>query len=77
VSYQNANGIVDKVIGLVREVAGELLNKKSWIEAGEAQQTKGSEKLRALRAQAEADAHAVKAKTAAGRQRSARESKAS
>ena len=77
VSYQNVTGIGDKIVGLGREVAGELCNRTSWVEAGEAQQAKGSEKLKALRAQAKADVHRAKAQTAETRQKAAQRSKAS
>lgn len=59
---KNATALIDKVVGLNREIVGHVLQKKSWIEAGEAQQAKGTEKLRALREQAKADVHASKAR---------------
>lgn len=59
---KNLTALIDKVVGLNREVVGHVLQKKSWIEAGEAQQAKGTEKLRALREQAKADMHSSKAR---------------
>jgi hypothetical protein len=64
-------GLLDKVIGLGKEVAGHLLNRESWVEAGDAQQNKGTEKLKALREQAKADTHAAKARSYEGKQRAA------
>ena len=54
-----------------------MFNRTSWVEAGEAQQAKGSEKLKALRAQAKADVHRAKAQTAEARRKAAQGSKAS
>ncbi len=71
ISPRNATGLFDKVIGLGREILGNLLDKDGMIEAGEAQQDKGTEKLKALRAEAKADAHAAKAKAYEGKQRTA------
>ncbi len=57
VSPKNAGGFVNKVIGLGKELVGELLGKRSLVQAGEAQQDKGTEQLKALRAELKADAH--------------------
>ena len=62
VSPKNALGFVDKVVGLGKELLGEVLDNTKLVEAGEAQQTKGTEKLKALRLEAEARAHEAKAK---------------
>lgn len=59
---KNATALVDKVVGLGREITGEFLNRKSWVEAGEAQQAKGTEKLKALREQVKAEMHGAKAR---------------
>lgn len=61
VDPQNARGLVDKIVGLVRETTGTLLGNDSLIRAGEAQQEKGTERLRALRAQTEAQGQEAKA----------------
>lgn len=71
ISPRNATGLVDKVIGLNREIVGHLFSKDGLIEAGEAQQDKGTEKLKALREQAKADVHAAKARAHEGKQRTA------
>jgi uncharacterized protein YjbJ (UPF0337 family) len=67
----NFAGLYDKVLGLGKEVVGTVLGEDSWVHAGEAQQDKGKEKLKALRAQARADSHAARAKAAETRQRAA------
>lgn len=71
ISPNNAGGLLDKVVGLGREIAGHILNRDSWVEAGEAQQKKGTEKLKAIREQAKADAHSAKARSYESKQRSA------
>ena len=38
---KNATALLDKVVGLSREITGHVLQKDRWIEAGEAQQHKG------------------------------------
>jgi len=69
-------GLVDKVVGLGKEVLGELLDQHSLIEAGEAQQAKGTERLKAVREQTKADAHRAKATALDAKQRSAQQAKA-
>ncbi len=75
VSPKNLTGFLDKLLGLGKEFAGEILDKRSLVQAGEAQQDKGSEKLKALRAELEADAHDAKAKVAESRQLAAQSAK--
>jgi uncharacterized protein YjbJ (UPF0337 family) len=72
---KNATGLVDKVVGLGREVAGEVFDNERLIRAGEAQQDKGTEKLKAVREQAKADAHRAKAKGFETEQRQAQRAK--
>jgi hypothetical protein len=59
----HATGIFDKVVGLNKEIAGELFDRSSLREAGQLQQEKGSAKLSALRAEATAEAEKAKAKS--------------
>jgi uncharacterized protein YjbJ (UPF0337 family) len=75
VEYKNAIGLGDKFVGLGKELIGEVVDNKRLINAGEAQQAKGSEKLKALRAQSKADAHEAKARTHETRQRTAERAK--
>ena len=69
VSPKNLTGFLDKVVGLGKEFVGELLSNRSLTQAGEAQQDKGTEKLKALRAQIEADSHQAAAEVHEARQR--------
>jgi uncharacterized protein YjbJ (UPF0337 family) len=75
VEYKNAVGLADKFVGLGKELFGEVTDNKRLIEAGEAQQGKGTEKLKALRAQAKADAHESKARAHEAKQRTAERAK--
>jgi uncharacterized protein YjbJ (UPF0337 family) len=77
VDPKDAVGLADKVVGLSKEIIGEVLDQDSLIEAGEAQQAKGSEKLKALREQAKADAHKAKARSFEAKQNAAQQAKAS
>jgi uncharacterized protein YjbJ (UPF0337 family) len=72
---KDATGLFDKVIGLGKEVFGEVFDEKRFIEAGEAQQAKGTQKLKAIREQAKADAHKAKAKTLDAREHAAQKAK--
>jgi uncharacterized protein YjbJ (UPF0337 family) len=72
---KDATGLFDKVIGLGKEVFGEVFDEQRLIEAGEAQQAKGTEKLKAIREQAKADAHKAKAQTLDARERAAQKAK--
>ena len=72
---KDATGLFDKVVGLGKEVVGEVFDEHRLIEAGEAQQAKGTEKLKAIREQAKADAHKAKARTLDQRERAAQKAK--
>ena len=74
---KDATGLFDKVVGLGKEIAGEVFDRENLVQAGEAQQDKGTEKLKAIREQAKADAHQAQAKTYDAKQRSAQQAKAS
>ena len=74
---KNALGLLDKVVGLGKEIAGEVFDDTRLIEAGESQQAKGSEKLKAVREQAKADAHKAKAQGFEQRERAAQKAKVS
>lgn len=75
VSPKNATGIVHKVIGLAKELTGELLGRRSLVEAGEAQQDKGTEQLKALRSELKADGHEAAAKAHESRELAAQSAK--
>jgi uncharacterized protein YjbJ (UPF0337 family) len=72
---KDATGLLDKVVGLGKEVFGEVFDEQRMIEAGEAQQAKGTEKLKAIREQAKADGHQAKAKAYDERERAAQNAK--
>jgi uncharacterized protein YjbJ (UPF0337 family) len=72
---KDATGLFDKVVGLGKEITGEVFDRQSLIEAGEAQQAKGTEKLKAIREQTKADAHKSKAKAYESKERAAQRAK--
>jgi uncharacterized protein YjbJ (UPF0337 family) len=72
---KDATGFYDKLVGLGKELVGEVFDERRLIEAGEAQQAKGTEKLKAVREQAKAEAHRAKAQTLDARERSAQRAK--
>ena len=72
---KDATGLYDKVVGLGKEVFGEVFDERRLIEAGEAQQAKGTEKLKAIREQAKADTHKAKAQTFEKREQAAQKAK--
>ena len=74
---KDATGLLDKVVGLGKEVAGEVFDNQRLIEAGESQQAKGTEKLKAVRQQAKAEAHKAKARGLEERERAAQKAKVS
>ena len=64
-------GLGDKVVGLTKEVVGTVVGNDRLARAGEEQQSKGTETLKALRKEVEAarkrreaDAHEARQKTA-------------
>ena len=63
VDAKDATGLFDKVVGLGKEITGEIFDQQRLIESGEAQQAKGTEKLKAIREQTKADAHKAKARS--------------
>jgi uncharacterized protein YjbJ (UPF0337 family) len=63
ISPGNAMGVVDKVVGLLREVMGEFLDRPTLKESGRLQQEKGSAKLDQLQAEVTAETHKAKVRT--------------
>jgi hypothetical protein len=59
----HATGILDKVIGLNKEIAGELFDREALRKAGQLQQEKGAAKLSALQAEAKAETQKAKAES--------------
>jgi len=72
---KDATGLFDKVVGLGKEITGEVFDRQRLIEAGESQQAKGTEKLKAIREQAKAEGHKAKAKSLDAKERSAQRAK--
>ena len=56
-------GLGDKFVGLGKEIAGTVIGNDRLQEAGDAQQARGGESLRALRKQAKAQSKEAKAQT--------------
>jgi uncharacterized protein YjbJ (UPF0337 family) len=75
-------GISEKALGLGKEFLGTAIKNEHLVDEGEAQQARGTDKLRALRKeaeakakQAEAQAEEAKAKVAEQKQRAAQHAK--
>lgn len=74
---RNATGLVDKVVGLGKEIVGTVLGNENLSKAGQIQQEKGTERLKAIQSEAQAQTHQAKAKSAEASQRSAQKTKES
>jgi uncharacterized protein YjbJ (UPF0337 family) len=72
---KNVLGLVDKVVGLGKEILGSITGQDRLSKAGQVQQEKGTERLKAVQAEADAKAHQAKAKSAGTAQRSAQKTK--
>lgn len=66
IDIRNAAGLADKVMGLGKEIVGSVAGRDRLARSGQVQQQKGTERIEAVRAQAQAAAHDTRA-TAAGR----------
>jgi uncharacterized protein YjbJ (UPF0337 family) len=75
IDTKNALGLLDKVVGLGKEIAGELTGRDRLAKAGRLQQEKGTERLKAIQAQGEARKYDAKATAAERSQRSAQRRK--
>jgi uncharacterized protein YjbJ (UPF0337 family) len=58
---RNAAGLLDKLVGLGKEISGTLANNDRLTKAGQVQQDKGTERLKAVRAEIEARAYQARA----------------
>ena len=74
---ENVRGFVDKFLGIGKELAGTVFDNENWRKEGEAQQKKGTERLRALQDQVKAEAKEAKAETFERQQRAAQKMKES
>jgi uncharacterized protein YjbJ (UPF0337 family) len=72
---KNALGLADKVVGLGKEIFGTVTNQDRLKKAGQVQQDKGTERLKAVKAETKADAHQAKAGAAGSAQKSAQKTK--
>ena len=72
---RNALGLLDKVIGLGKEIAGSLTGQQRLTKAGQVQQDKGTERIKAVQAELAAKVHQSKAATAGRAQRTAQATK--
>lgn len=72
---KNAVGLVDKIVGLGKEIVGTVINQDRLTKAGQIQQEKGTERIKAMKSELDADAHQAKAKAAGRAQKSAQNSK--
>jgi uncharacterized protein YjbJ (UPF0337 family) len=72
---KNVMGLADKVVGLGKEVLGTVTNRDRLSEAGQVQQEKGTERIKAVKAEVSAQAHEAKAASATSAQKSAQRTK--
>ena len=72
---KNAAGLIDKVVGLGKEITGTVLDNDRLTKAGQVQQDKGTERLKAVQSAVEAQTHKSKAAAAESAQRSAQNTK--
>jgi uncharacterized protein YjbJ (UPF0337 family) len=72
---KNAAGLIDKVVGLGKEIAGTVTSNDRMKKAGQVQQEKGTERLKAVQAELEAHGHQAKATSAQSAQKSAQKTK--
>lgn len=72
---KNALGLVDKVVGLGKEIAGPLTGQDRLKKAGQVQQEKGTERLKAVESELDAKSHQTKATAAAQAQKTAQKHK--
>ena len=75
VDAKNALGLFDKLVGLGKEIVGTITGTDRLTKAGQVQQEKGTERIKALQAQLEADTHQTKAAAAGRAQKSAQSTK--
>ena len=71
----HVRGLGDKFVGLGKELAGTVVGNDNLQEAGEAQQARGTESLKALKKQAKAQAKESKAETFEQQEKAAQRAK--
>jgi uncharacterized protein YjbJ (UPF0337 family) len=77
IDKKNAFGLMDKIVGLGKEIVGSVTGRDQLAKAGQVQQDKGTERIKAVRAQADAKKHETKASAAGRAQRVAQNRKES
>ena len=75
VELDHLRGFEDKVAGLTKEVVGTVIGNDRLQEAGDAQQARGSQSIKALRKQTKAQAKEAKAETFEQEERAAQRAK--
>jgi uncharacterized protein YjbJ (UPF0337 family) len=76
IDLNKLRGVADKAVGLGKETLGTVLGNDSLAEAGEAQQDRAREQLKALRKEAKAQKLEAEADLQERRQRAAQRAKA-
>jgi uncharacterized protein YjbJ (UPF0337 family) len=77
IDSKNALGLLSKIAGLGKEIAGNVVGNDRLAKAGQVQQDKGTERLKAVRDQAQAKKHEAKSAAAERAQRAAQRRKES
>lgn len=77
IDSKNALGLVSKVVGLGKEIVGNVTGNGRLTKAGQVQQDKGTERIKAMRAEADAKTHEAKGAAAEKAQRAAQRRKES
>jgi uncharacterized protein YjbJ (UPF0337 family) len=75
IDTKNALGLADKVVGLGKEIVGSVTGRDRLAKAGQVQQDKGTERIKAVTSQLEAQKHDTKAAAAERAQKSAQKQK--
>ncbi len=75
IDTNKVRGLGDKVVGLSKEIFGTVVGNDGLARAGEEQQAKGTEALKALRKQVEAERRQREADVHQARQRTAQRAK--
>jgi len=75
IDAKNVMGLADKVVGLGKEIVGTVTNRDRLSKAGQVQQEKGTERVKAVQAETKAKVFKKDAATAESAQRSAQRTK--
>lgn len=75
VDPENAMGLKDKIVGLAKEIVGNVAGNDRLKKAGQVQQKKGDERIEALQSAAQANKHEAKAAAAGQKQKRAQQTK--